>query len=94
MTSFRPSAPDEARAFSEKSKAGFRAGMRPAEGKESGPSSPHTGDPTMNDLKTQRDQARDTDNRGKVDAGMRCPHCVRSARQRRDHLHGCSEAIA
>lgn len=29
----------------------------------------------MNDLKTQRDQARDTDNRGKVDASMRCPSC-------------------
>jgi len=29
----------------------------------------------MNDLKTQRDHARDTDNRGKVDASIRCPCC-------------------
>ena len=29
----------------------------------------------MNDFTTQPDQARDADNRGKVDASMRCPHC-------------------
>ena len=29
----------------------------------------------MNDLKTQPDQACHVDNRGKVDASMRCPHC-------------------